>query len=329
MKRRSKTALGLLIPGIFLPATFVVLSHVLSADSPRSAGTPNVRPEHGPNDVPGERNAKSVSPVIASEPGGAPTVEDPGVAAIQPDLRAGLGRGILDLKPGLVSNPPESVTIEFRPPPGDKHAYEFFSQTCDEQGNIVKDGITSCLGTWTYEVIGTNEEKGSYTVRESVGGTQFSAGPKGKTYVRNIPPQLFEKEFTYARDGSLLRAEYQGRDVTAQFRNVPQLSFPQKPLQVGDSWVCGGDPNHAWKIEAHISGFARVGDHDCLVVAFDESHQLKTAQAGSPQVEGVVRRGNQYIDFRTMTWVRKEYVETTKSSAGTVSGWAVRHMIDP
>ncbi len=326
MRKWSKTALGLLIVGVSLPVIFLILSHVLSAESPRVAVAPDTRPAPGPNEVPGARNAQAVSPSSTSAPGGDTKVEGPPLDEIQPDLREGLGRGILDLKPGPVSNPPESVRIEFRPPVGDKQAYGFFSQTCDEQGNIKADGITSCLGTWTYEVIGTDEEKGSYTIQESVGGTQFSAGPQGKTHVRNIPAHLLDKTFTYARDGSLLHAEYQGRDVTGQFRGVPQLSFPPKPLRVGDSWVCGGDPNHAWKIEARISGFARVGDHDCVVVAFDESHQPKTTAAGVPKIEGMIRRGKQYIDFRTMTWVRKEYVETMTTSAGTTSGWAVRQM---
>ena len=255
-------------------------------------------------------------------------LEDFFVDEIGNELRAKLGSHVFEMEPVEITDHPESVVVEFKPELGNIHKYELFSKSCDENGNILDDpsAATASIGKWKYEVIAVSDDANSFTIKESIGGESIKAGSKFKLSVEKMPP-IFEKVFTYAKDGSLLKAEYKGRDVTSTFQQLPHLVFPQKKLRVGDNWVCGEGPESNWKIEANISGFARISGHDCVVVEFEETHQPENAEPGMRRVDSIKRTGKQYYDFEKMMLVRKEYVETMEGDFGFVSSFVVRNLL--
>lgn len=233
------------------------------------------------------------------------------------ELRRQLGRNVFEMEAVELTDHPESVVIEFKPEIGSINGYEVFSKACDENGDILQEGraITSAVGKWQYEVISVDED--SYTVKESIKGEFVQAGKNFNVSVQKMPP-IFEKIFTYRKDGSLIKAEHNGRDVTSLFKPLLRLVFPKKDLSIGDKWKCGGEPDSSWEIEAGIDGFARISEHNCVVVSFKEHADIRQRkELGEIQPTGVTRHGKYYYDSVTMVLVRKEWMETIEGNLGS------------
>lgn len=233
------------------------------------------------------------------------------------EVRTKLGRHAFEREIVEMTDHPESVYIKFEPETSNIRKYECFSKLCDENGNIIENNlaITASHGIRKYEIIDVNEDKGTYTVRESIEGEVVKTRKNFHLSTEKIPP-LFEKTYTYRSDGTVLKVEQKGRDVTSLYQNVPCLVFPQKELQIGDSWICGGEQDTTWKIKASVSGFVRVSGQPCVVISFDETQKLSIPGVKASFVE---RTGKKYYSLDKYLLLHSEYIETTEGKFGPLN----------
>jgi hypothetical protein len=269
------------------------------------------------------RPAPTCRPVQASQPAAAQDLVHAGkrasvggaVAGVDmgDDLRLNLGREAFEREAQELKNPPESVSLLARPVAGDKLQYRSFVRACDEQGNPHNDerGITANTGTLKREVAQVDSATGTYVIREDVEGIVLKARSHGRSDVQSLPP-IFAKQFTYARNGQLLKAEYQGHDITEQFQIAPQLVMPDGPVRVGDQWTSGGKPGMSWRIDARVDGFAKVLGRDCVVIHMEET---STVPPGLP-VTSIRKSGKRFLDLGNLQMVREEMIETAKGDFG-------------
>jgi len=106
-------------------------------------------------------------------------------------------------------------------------------------------------------------------------------------------------KMTFKPNGSVAKVE--GGDAMMQQMNPAQMTFPEKPVKVGDKWSdTVKNPNGELKIEYELVGVEKVGDTEAVKI------KVTTRSANAKEWEGYSADGFNWIDPKTGMLLKME-----------------------